>query len=125
MEIEDNCDYAEHNYLEDGFCFEKDGIAYGLIEVNESDWDDEGKYQYQDITYQLASFDKSVKKWVCEESVIDKFDLYLILPVERSGSYFTDYYYSYSAPIIKIAMIKHVPEQIIPAHDEVVFKELD
>ena len=54
-EIKDACSaFDERNYLEDGFEFEKDGITYSVIEVDESNWDDQGKYQYQDLTYQLV-----------------------------------------------------------------------
>lgn len=111
-------DYDEDNHLEDDFNFEYNGVSYGLIEVDETDWDDQGKYQYQNVTYQLVSYDANVG-WI--RDIIDEFDLFLVLPVQRSGSYFSDYYYNYNIPYVKIAKIKHVPEQIIPAHDEVEF----
>lgn len=117
-------DYGEHNYLGDDFGFEYNGVCYDVIEKEKSSWDDEGKYQYQDITYQLVSFDRDIKSYPCEQSIIDKFDLFLVLVVERSGSYFSDYNYTYDKPSIQIVNIEHVSEKIIPAHDEIVFTEL-
>lgn len=111
--------YDEHNNLEDGFGFELNGVSYDVIEDGSSEWTDEGKYQFQDITYQLVSFDKSVLSYPCDKSITDKFDLFINLPVTRSGSYFTDYNYSYDKPVVYIAEIEHVPEKVIPAHDEV------
>ena len=120
--IDEVCsNYDEHNYMEDGFTFEYNGVSYDVITLEESSWDDEGKYQYQYITYQLISFDKNIKSWACKDSIIDKFNLIINLSVTRSGSYFSDYYYSYDKPTIQFAKIKHIPEQIIPAHDKVVF----
>lgn len=125
-EIEDACSaFDERNYLEDGFEFEKDGVSYSVIEVAEGDWDDQGKYQYQDLTYQLVSFDKSVEPFAYDKNIIDKFDVFLNLSVIRSGSYFSDYYYQYETPEVQIAKIKHIPEQIIPAHDRIEFVDVE
>lgn len=123
--IKANCEYMEeHNYLEDGFCFDYNGISYNLMEVEATPWEDEGKYQYQTITYQLVSFDKSITSWVSKDNIIDKFDLLISINIQRSGSYFSEYFYAYFEPIIFIGKIKHIPEQIIPTHDEVELCEL-
>ena len=114
-------DYDERNHIEDGFGFENRGVCYDVKEGEESEWTDEGKYQYQDITYQLVSYDKNIEDYPNEESIIDRFDLFIILSVTRSGSYFTDYYYTYDKPTIQTATLVHIPEKIIPAHDEVRF----
>lgn len=111
--------YSEHNWLEDGFRVEHDGISYSVIEVDESSWDDEGKYQYQDITYQLVSYNREIESYPCDESIIDKYDLFFDLPVTRSGSYFSDYLYEYDRPVISRGIIEHIPVKIIPAHEEV------
>lgn len=122
VRIDELCsDYYEHNYIEDGFAFEYNNVSYDVVIVEKSNWDDQGKYQYQDITYQLVSFDRSAESFAYKDNIIDKFNLIINLSVTRSGSYFSEYYYSYGKPTIKFAKIKHIPEQIIPAHDKVVF----
>lgn len=113
--------YDEHNHLEEDFSFGYENVSYGVTTLHESDWKDEGKYQYQEILYQLVSYDKNIKKWVCEESIINKFNLFFSLSVTRSGSYFSEYYYSYDKPLIQVAKIEHIAEQVIPAHDIVQF----
>ena len=112
--------YDEHNHFECGdFSFEYNGVSYDAYMISCSNWDDEGKYQYQDITYRLVSFDKSINDYLCNENIVDKFDLFLIMNVSRCGSYFSEYVFEYGKPIIKIATIERIPERVIPAHDEV------
>ena len=112
--------YDEHDHFEnEDFSFEFDEVSYDAYMVGWSSWDDQGKYQYRDITYQLVSFDKSIKEYLCNESIGDRFDLFLTMSVSRCGSYFSEYVYEYEKPIIKIATIECIPEKIIPAHDEV------
>ena len=117
-------DYCERNWLEYGFYVEHDGISYSVIEVDESSWDDEGKYQYQNITYQLVSYNPEIESYPCDESIIDKYNLFFDLPVTRSGSYFSDYFYEYNKPVIRRGTIEHIPVKIIPAHEEVKFVEI-
>lgn len=112
------------NSLEDCRDFHFGNLAYNLYCVEEGDWDDEGKYQYQYNLYQLASYDENVKKWLCDESLVDKYNIFLGQCVTRCGSYFSDYYYEYDKPDISIAYVEHIPEVVIPAHDEVKLKEL-
>lgn len=117
-------DFCEHNWMEDGFGVEHDGISYSVIEVDESSWDDEGKYQYQNITYQLVSYNPAIESYPCDESIIDKYNLFFDLPVTRSGSYFSDYFYEYDKPVISRGTIEDIPEKVIPAHEEVKFVEI-
>lgn len=107
--------------MEDNFELEIDGVSYGIMEVYKSDWTDEGKYSYADKTYQLVSYDKNVSEYICTESIIDKYDLFINQSFSRSGSYFSDYDYQYDSPTIQIATIESVPEKVIKAHDEVKF----
>lgn len=111
--------------LEDYKSLDFEGKSYNLLMIEEGDWDDEGKYQYQYNLYQLASYDKNVKCYLCNESLIDKYNLFLGQCVTRCGSYFSDYYYEFDKPDISIAYVEHIPEVIIPAHDEVKLKELN
>ena len=108
----------------EGFGFTYNGISYNVVELEDSGWEDEGKYQYSDTTYQLVSFDKEVKAWPCDESIIDRYDLFLNIGITRSGSYYSDYWYAYDSPTVSIAKLKRIPEQIIPAHDEVEMEQL-
>lgn len=113
---------SNENMIEcDEMDFEYDNVSYSYIELDESSWDDEGKYQFQDITYQLVSYDStnSEYSYPCDDNIIDKFDLILTVPVTRSGSYFSDYNYEYDEPSLSIVEIENIPEQVIPAHEEV------
>ena len=117
--------FSTNSDLEDYESLEYNGVSYNLYLVECGDWEDEGKYQYQYNMYQLASFDKNIKGWLCDESLIDKYNLFLGQCITRCGSYFSDYYYEYDKPDFSVAYIDHVPEVVIPAHDEVKLKELD
>ena len=108
----------------ENFCLEVDGTNYGLYCVEEGDWDDEGKYQYQYNLYQLSSFNKDIKNYLCDKSLIDKYNLFVGQCVTRCGSYFSDYYYEYDKPDVSVAYVEHIPEVVIPAHNEVKLKEL-
>lgn len=126
--IQKACDEydEETNIIEE--CLVKinyNGINFDFISLSTSDWDDQGKYQYQNEYYQLVSFDNSEKSWVTKDNIIDKYDLCVDVPVSRSGSYFTEYYYTYEKPMIYFSEIKHVEEVIIPAHDEVTMRYLE
>ena len=115
-------DYNEHDKIERGeMDFEKDGVSYGYLYIDETSWDDEGKYQYQNITYQLVAYDStnSEYSYPCDSNITDKFDLILTTPITRSGSYFSDYTYYYDKPQLSIVKIAQIPEQVIPAHEEV------
>ena len=120
--------YCENDKIERGeMDFEKDGVSYGYLYIGESSWDDEGKYQFQNITYQLVAYDSvnSEYSYPCDSNITDKFDLILNVPVTRSGSYFSEYSYYYDKPGLSIVEIKQIPEQVIPAHEEVKFVEVN
>ena len=116
-------DYDDHDPME-SFHFNHDGVDYSIKCLEEDSWDDQGKYQYGGTTYQLVSYDKNIKGYCCNNSIVDLFDIEIYHPVTRSGSYFSDYYYTYHTPTISRVTTKHVPEKIIPAHDEVVYEEV-
>lgn len=107
--------------MEDNFELEIDGIAYGILKEDESEWTDEGKYSYADKTYQLVSYDKNKSNYICDENMIAKYDLFINQSFSRSGSYFSDYDYQYDSPTVQIATIERIPEKVIKAHDEVKF----
>lgn len=118
--LEDWPDYCEKDLIENGeMNFEYNKTSYGFFLVDESSWGDEGKYQYQDMTYQLVSYDPTNIGYPCDANVLDKFDLILTMSVTRSGSYFSNYEYFYDKPILSIVEIEHIPEQIIPAHEDI------
>ncbi len=59
------------------FCEIEAGEEYdGFKIVEKTDWTDEGKYQYMDVIFEHAG-----KTWK--------------VTIDRSGSYFSDYYYGY------------------------------
>ena len=94
--------------LEDNYV-EVNGITYGTTDCEYSGWEDGGKYQYQDETGRLCSYDE-------EWNILEKFDIYIDQGVSRSGSYFSDYDYEYinmNAYMIEKIL---VPEKVIPAH---------
>ena len=123
--LEEICsDFDESDYIEESFRFNLDGIDYSVAVLEEDPWEDVGKYQYSGTTYQLVSYDKSVKNYVCNASIVDYFDVAIYHPVSRTGSYYSDYYYSYGLPTVSRIVTKHVPEVVIPAHDEIVFEEI-
>ena len=112
--------YCEKDLIENGeMDFEYNKASYGFFVIDESSWDDEGKYQFQNITYQLVSYDPTNIGYPCGDNVLDKFDLILTMSVTRSGSYFSNYEYFYDKPILSIVEIEHIPEQIIPAHEDI------
>lgn len=92
-----------------------DGIEYGLDIVNEGDWDDQGKYQYKDVTCILCKFQDS--------SVTTKYDIAVTQYITRSGSYFSEYYYEYEPLQVDQLVQKVIPQQIIPERIIVTFAE--
>ena len=58
---------------------------YGLEIIDESDWIDEGKYQYKDATGVLYS--------ISEDDNVTKYDVAVTQYVSRSGFYFSEYDY--------------------------------
>ena len=93
-----------------------DGIEYGLDIVNEGDWDDQGKYQYKDVTCVLCKFSE-------DGSVATKYDIAVTQYITRSGSYFSEYYYKYEPLQVDQLVQKVIPQQIIPERTVVTFAE--
>jgi len=84
---------------------------YGFKEIEDEEWDDQGKYQYRIEQGKLIEMDENYKE-------IKSFNYGVSRSVQRSGSYFTDYNYEYEP--YEFFELKEVliPEIIIPAHIE-------
>ena len=92
-----------------------DGTKYGLHIIDESDWDDEGKYQYKDVTGVLSKTNK--------DGSVTNYDIAVTQYITRSGSYFSNYYYEYD-PLEVIQLVqKTIPQQIIPERTIVTFED--
>lgn len=96
-------------------CATIDGIKYETYIVNESDWDDQGKYQYQDVIGILCK--------VSEDNHVTKYDIAVTQYITRSGSYFSEYYYEYEPLQVDQLVQKVIPQQIIPERTVVTFAE--
>ena len=92
-----------------------DGVEYGLDIVEESDWDDQGKYQYKDVTGILSE--------ILEDGSVTKYDIAVTQYITRCGSYFSDYNYEYDPLQIDQLVQKVIPQQIIPEKTIVTFAE--
>lgn len=95
----------------DDFSYECNGKIYGFRGVGDDSWDDEGKYQYKIEQGQLIEMDDKYRE-------IQVFNFGVSRSIQRSGSYFSEYYYvkdPYEVFEIKEILI---PEKIIPAHTE-------
>jgi hypothetical protein len=95
----------------DDFACTINNKTYGFKNVGDDSWDDQGKYQYQYQQGQLIEMDENYKE-------IQSFNFGVSRTVQRSGSYFSEYYHSncpYNFFEIKKVLI---PEVIIPAHTE-------
>lgn len=101
---------TEVDLMED-FMFLYNGKNYSFEWIGESAWDDQGKYQYQDIDYILKDESGAYMNILAKVVVI------------RSGSYFSDYYYEYDVPTLYIITTKTEPEVIIPAHEVVIYEQ--
>ena len=91
-----------------------DGAEYRLDIVEEGDWDDQGKYQFKDVTGILYK--------IAEDSSIIKYDIAVTQYITRSGSYFSDYEYEYDPLEVRQLVQKVIPQQIIPERTIVTFK---
>ena len=79
-----------------------DGIEYGLKIVDETDWDDQGKYQYKDVTGILCE--------ILEDGSVTKYDIAVTQYITRSGPYFSDYYYDYDPLQVDQLVQKVIPQ---------------
>jgi len=79
-----------------------------LIET--TDWEDDGrgKYFYSTMICQLY----------CKEDN-EYFNCFVVQNQTRTGSYYTDWYYTYEDAELKFAQEKIIPEVIVPAHSVV------
>lgn len=131
-EIINKLDWFENNHFKNGEFdnllnkkFDNlENIRLSVVEIETTKWEDEGKYQYSCTTYQLVLYDSILYNYPCDKNIVEEFNLYFNLPITRSGSYFSDYDYNYDRPIVLQKKTIHVPEKIIPAHDEVKMEEI-
>ena len=92
-----------------------DGVEYGLKIIDETNWDDQGKYQYKDVTGILCE--------ILEDGSVTKYDVAVTQYITKSGSYFTSYNYEYDPLQVDQLVQKVIPQQIIPERTIVVFAE--
>lgn len=92
-----------------------DGVEYETYIVDESDWDDQGKYQYKDVTGLLCK--------VSEDNSVTKYDIAATQCITRCGSYFSEYNYEYAPLQVDQLVQKVIPQQIIPERTVVTFAD--
>lgn len=92
-----------------------DGVEYGIDIVDEGDWDDQGKYQYKDVTGVLCKTSK--------DGSVTKYDIAVTQYITRSGSYFSEYYYEYEPLQVDQLVLRVIPQQIIPKRIIVTFED--
>lgn len=90
-------------------------VEYCLDIVDESNWDDQGKYQYKDVTGILCE--------ILEDGSVTKYDIAVTQYITRCGSYFSDYYYEYEPLQVDQLVQKVIPQQIIPERTVVTFAD--
>lgn len=91
------------------------GERYGTEYLMESDWDDQGKYQYQEEYGLLCKLDDNC-------NVAEKYDICIVNDITRSGSYFTEYDYENEFRAEQIVK-KVIPEVVIPEHTVITIGE--
>ena len=106
------------------FEFHLENIVFGSINRSESSWEDEGKYQYQELIGKLVAWDLNKRSYPCDNSIVTSYNLFGNVDCSRSGSYYSEYYYSYSEIKLFKYEIEHVEEVIIPAHDKAIAKNI-
>ena len=87
---------------------------YGLDIIDDENWDDQGKYQYKDVTGILFK--------ISEDDSVTKYDIAVTQYITRSGSYFSEYDYEYEPLEVHQLVQKVIPQQIIPERTIVTFK---
>ena len=92
-----------------------DGIEYGTYIVDESNWDDQGKYQFKDVTGILCR--------ISEDGSVTKYDIAVTQYITRCGSYFSAYNYEYAPLQVDQLVLKVIPQQIIPKRIIVTFED--
>lgn len=91
------------------------GVEYGLDIVDESNWDDQGKYQFKDVTGVLCK--------TSEDGSVTKYDIAVTQYITRCGSYFSEYNYEYAPLQVDQLVQKVIPQQIIPERTVVTFAD--
>lgn len=92
-----------------------DGVEYRLEIVDDGDWDDQGKYQYKDVTGVLCK--------TSEDGSVTKYDIAVTQYITRCGSYFSEYNYEYAPLQVDQLVQKVIPQQIIPERTVVTFAD--
>ena len=86
-------DYEGEDLEEMSIAYDKDETkVIEFATVEEGKWDDEGKYQYQDNIFQVLLTDENRENYT-------NTDVFYRQSVDRSGSYFSHYEYTYSKPV--------------------------
>jgi hypothetical protein len=91
------------------------GVEYGLDIVDDGDWDDQGKYQYKDVTGILCK--------TSEDGSVTKYDIAVTQYITRCGSYFSEYNYEYVPLQVDQLVQKVISQQIIPERTVVTFAD--
>lgn len=91
-----------------------DGVKYQLDIVDDGGWNDQGKYQYKDVTGVLYK--------ISGDDSVTKYDIAVTQYITRSGSYFSEYHYEYEPLQVDQLVQKVIPQQIIPERTVVTFK---
>lgn len=91
------------------------GVEYGLDIIDESNWDDQGKYQFKDVTGVLCK--------TLEDGSVTKYDIAVTQYITRCGSYFSEYNYEYAQLQVDQLVQKVIPQQIIPERTVVTFAD--
>lgn len=91
------------------------GVEYGLDIVDESNWDDQGKYQFKDVTGILCR--------ISEDGSVTKYDIAVTQYITRCGSYFSEYNYEYEPLQVDQLVLRVIPQQIIPKRIIVTFED--
>lgn len=94
---------------------EINGENYTTVLLDESDWDDQGKYQYKEEYGLLCKLDDN-------RNVIEKYDICVVNDITRSGSYFSEYDYENEFRAEQIVK-KVIPEVVIPEHTVITIEE--
>ena len=94
------------------------GNKYYRFKTIDDNWEDDGKYQYRTEQGQLIEMNKNYKE-------IQSFNFGISREVSRSGSYFTDYYYTNDDyEMFEIEEIV-IPEVVIPEHKDQQWNKLN
>lgn len=117
-------DFDDEDGNIEGLKFKLDDLSFALTSVKDEDWISDGKYENSSSYYQLVSYDASKNKYACSKNIINRYTTVVCQEIIRTGSYYSDWSYTYFEPIISIVEIINVPEVVIPEHEDVFLKTL-